>query len=132
MTLPGFTAEASLDCISNRYMYSLHDGTEQIIYPANYTDQSCLRRCTQDCGSVCAGMIGQGKSLCIRECANENAECSSSCQRPGDPPPLPGQSVTGLDVGILGDIAMRNIMCMERCGHTWLYETCWKFCMIFG
>ena len=84
--LPGFTGEASLYDARNGYVRSMHHRTEQMIYPANYVDQACLNDCLVDCGSECAGTAGSGKSACIRQCAQDNNECDSVCERPGNPP----------------------------------------------
>ena len=78
MNMPGFSAEASLFGINTGYLGEDHYRIEGNVYPANYLDQNCLRNCKQDCGSACAGTAGSGKSICIHECAHDNAQCKTT------------------------------------------------------
>ncbi len=87
MSLPGFTAEASLYSASNSYyVHGMYQRTEQKIYPADYVDQACFGGCYRNCADECAG---SGKAACLKECAQDNKNCIEQCTRPGYPQPGP-------------------------------------------
>ena len=89
MNLPGFAAESSLYGSRTGYSADVSRRIDQNIYPADYEDHACLDGCLQNCGSACAGTSGQGKSACIRQCAQENRDCHAACRWPGNPPTPP-------------------------------------------
>jgi hypothetical protein len=86
-TMPRFTAEASLYGTSSHYhVHGIYQEAKQKAYLADYIDQTCLGQCKKNCPTECAGTTGQTKARCIQECARDNAECSTICTRPGNPP----------------------------------------------
>jgi hypothetical protein len=93
MTIPGFSAEATLG--GARGLYLGHNqppiAGHQVIL-ADWVDQACLAGCLKDCGLECAGMSGTGKAGCIHMCMRDNEDCRRSCTRPSD---LPGGSTGG-------------------------------------
>jgi hypothetical protein len=85
--MPRFTAEASLYSTSYHcHVHGMYQEAEKKVYLADFIDQACLGECKKDCGTECAGTTGSGKAACIHQCAADNAECSTICTRPGNPP----------------------------------------------
>jgi hypothetical protein len=85
MTMPGFTAEASLYRPGAHYRGTVTFGqTEGTLQPAQ--DANCLARCRAACNLSCSGLFGRERAMCIREC---RLECLDICSAPPPPPPPP-------------------------------------------
>jgi hypothetical protein len=96
MTIPGFSAEAAIGRASGRYRGRRQPlTTADKVTLADWVDQACVARCLKNCSAVCAGTSGPFKAACIAECRMDNAECRSSCTRPGNPPDGDGSGGSG-------------------------------------
>ena len=91
MSVPEFTAETSVYRGQGRYRgVSGACEADYGVHPAYYVDENCLAGCLTDCGTACAGTVGQARSACIKDCARDNSDCRSTCTRPGNPPVVAG------------------------------------------
>jgi hypothetical protein len=76
MSMPGFTAEATLYETRNRYHIAADYQriAQVVVYPAYYLDQQCYVGCRSTCD--CSDLFGAARGACLRACRQE---CLEDC-----------------------------------------------------
>jgi hypothetical protein len=105
MSMPGFTAEASVYRTSRHYLITqVPARAGGAIHPASFVDPSCYVDCHLTCD--CSGQTGANLGACILKC---NADCRRECTIfcPTD------QAVCGGNCCAKGDYCCGNTCCPE-------------------
>jgi hypothetical protein len=76
MSMPGFTAEATLYETRNRYHTAAdyQRNAQVVVYPAYYLDEQCYVRCRETCD--CSDLQGWARGACSRACMRG---CDRAC-----------------------------------------------------